>query len=282
MPKAAERALTGSRPKGVAAAAEKIAGEAVAEIDAALPKALAGDRRQVGIYLSAFTDLTRHLLIAVSEARPDYVLIDEAHRAVIVEAKAPKGAKPQAVPWARSLLEGEAMRAPFTYWVAAMGPGKGVAMALVDSLREALPDTEPLGGPTRKALPEWDIEDEDVVRFYRLAAEYLEGRELPLERIRRTLQVNRTELAALFGVSRQAVERWEAEGVPADRQEKLSTISAIVDLLEAQLKPDRIAAVARRAAPAYGERSILEAIAAGDQNRVLSELRDAFDWATAA
>jgi DNA-binding XRE family transcriptional regulator len=282
MPKAAERVLTGSRPRGVASAAEKIGGEAVAEIDAALPKALAGDRSQVGIYLSAFTDLTRHLLLAVSEARPDYVLIDEAHRATIVDSKAPEGIEPKTVPWTRSLLEGEAMRAPFTYWVAAMGPGKGVAMALVDSLREALPDTEPLGGPTRRALPEWDLEDEDVVRFYRLAAEYLEGRELPLERIRRTLQLNRTELAALFGVSRQAVERWEAEGVPADRQEKLSAISAIVDLLEAQLKPDRIAAVVRRTAPAYGERSILEAIAAGDQSRVLSELRDAFDWATAA
>ena len=174
------------------------------------------------------------------------------------------------------------MRAPFTYWVAKMGPGKGVAVALVDSLREALPGTKPLGGPISRPLPDWDLEDGDVVRFYRAAAEFLEGRELPLERIRRALQVNRTQTAALFGVSRQAVERWEAEGVPADRQEKLSTVSAIVDLLEAQLKSDRIPAVVRRTAPAYGDRSILEAIGDGDQDLVLSELRDAFDWTTTA
>jgi hypothetical protein len=35
-------------------------------------------------------------------------------------------------------------------------------------------------------------------------------------------------------------------------------------------------------ASAYGSRSILEAITAGKEETVLAELRDAFDWASAA
>lgn len=70
--------------------------------------------------------------------------------------------------------------------------------------------------------------------------------------------------------------------MPADRQEKLATLGAIADLLEAKLKPDRIPGVVRRAAPAFGGRTALEAIAQGDQDVVIDELRDAFDWASAA
>jgi DNA-binding XRE family transcriptional regulator len=104
----------------------------------------------------------------------------------------------------------------------------------------------------------------------------------PLERIRAALGLNRTELAALFGVRRQALDHWAANGVPAKRQEKLATVAGIVDLLSAKLKGDRIPGVVRRPSPAYGGRSALDAIAADDQELVLAELRDAFDWAAAA
>jgi len=53
-------------------------------------------------------------------------------------------------------------------------------------------------------------------------------------------------------------------------------------MLTAKLKTDRIPAVARRAAPGYKGRSILDAIAAGDEALVLAEIRNAFDWAAAA
>jgi len=262
MSSVAERVLTGSRPKGVASAAEKIAGEAIAEIEHVLPKALAGDRHNVCLYFDAYTNLTAKMLEAVNQVRPNLIVFfDEAHQVA---------------------LEGEAMQAPFSGWVRAMGPGKGVALAVVASLRQTIPEAEPLPAPTRKHLPGRSLEDRDLVRFYRLMTDCLERSELPLERVRRVLDLNRTELASLFGVSRQAVERWEAQGVPADRAEKLSAVNAIVDLLEAQLKPDRISAVVRRSASAYGERSILEAIAAGEEELVLSELRDAFNWASAA
>ena len=104
----------------------------------------------------------------------------------------------------------------------------------------------------------------------------------PLDRVASVLGLSRTELAHLFGVRRQAIEQWEARGVPGERQEKLATLDAIVDLLTAKLKADRIPGVVRRPAAAYGDKSILEAITAGNEALVLVELRNAFDWAAAA
>ncbi len=104
----------------------------------------------------------------------------------------------------------------------------------------------------------------------------------PLDRIATVLGLRTTELARLFGVRRQAVEQWRVHGVPGERQEQLATLGAVADLLLARLKPDRIPGVVRRSADAYGGRSLLEAIAAGEQTLVLDELRGAFDWAAAA
>ena len=139
-----------------------------------------------------------------------------------------------------------------------------------------------ISAPARRRLPTWDLAEGDVVRFYSAVAAMLASSEAPLQRIRDVLSLNRTEAATLFGVRRQALEGWERAGVPRERQAKLATIGAIVDLLTAQLKADRIPAVARRPAPAYGERSILEAIAVGDEGRVLERLRAGFDWASGA
>lgn len=261
MSKVTEQMLVGS-PARAAAAARKIAGESVDEVEAALPGAITGNRQQLALYVSAVTLMTERLLKAAREARPE------------IASESPL--------WAKAMLQGGAINAPFSIWVGVMGPGKGVALAMVSLLRQTLPDTKPLELPPRRRLPDWDLEDRDAVRFYRDVSYLLDKAEAPLERIGRALNLNRTELAALFGVSRQAVERWEAQGVPSERQVKLSTLGAIVDLLETQLKPDRIAGVARRPAPAYGDRSIIEAIAAGEEDLVLAELRDAFDWARTA
>jgi DNA-binding XRE family transcriptional regulator len=260
MGKAVEQILAGS-PAQAVAAVRKIAGATVEEIEGALPGAIAGNRRQLDAYLGAVNLLIERLLKAAAEAKPDTAR--------------------SAVP-AQAMLQGGAINAPFSPWVGAMGPGKGVALAMVALLRQTLPETDPLAAPPRRRPPDWNLDDRDVLRFYRDVACRIERAELPLERVRRVLDLSRTELAALFGVSRQAVEKWEAQGIPADRAEKLATIGAIADLLEAQLKADRIAAIARRTATAYGDRSIVEAIAAGEEDLVLSELRKAFDWAASA
>jgi DNA-binding XRE family transcriptional regulator len=50
-------------------------------------------------------------------------------------------------------------------------------------------------------------------------------------------ELDRTELAKLFGVRRQAVEQWERRGVPAERRAKLATTVAIGELLAQKLRP---------------------------------------------
>lgn len=267
----------------VAGAAVQIAGVVVEEIESSLPRAMAGDRRQVRAYVAAYRELTARMLDAVGEARPDLVGIDSQGDRFVIEAKTSVSRRrPPGAAWLRVVLDREAMSAPFTDWVGTLGVGRGIAVAVVAMLREMLPGAEPLSPPPRRRLPEWDLDEAAVTRFYRAVLDELERSEAPLERIRAVLGLNRTELARLFGVRRQALDQWSAHGVPAERQEKLATLGEIADLLAAKLKADRIPGVVRRSASAYDGRSALDAIADDDQELVLTELRDAFDWAAAA
>jgi DNA-binding XRE family transcriptional regulator len=256
------RLLNESAPSRVADAAELLAGEELATIAASLPGALAGNREQVRLYAAAYGRLSERVLEAVEDAYPDLAAGGGSHR--------------------RGVLWGEAMNAPFTDWVGSLDPGRGTAVAMVARLRQILPAGRPLSPPSKRRLPSWEVDDADIVRFYRAVSAAIEGAESPLERIREVFTLNRTEAAALFGVRRQALEGWERNGVPAERQRKLATLAAIADLLSVRVKADRVAAVVRRPAPAYGERSILDAIAAGEEEHVLDALRAGFDWASAA
>lgn len=264
----------------IAGAAEKIGKEAIGQIEESLPRALAGDLGQVWVYMSAYCSLTDNILDAVSEYRPDLVSVDKDKNVLIVELKSRRNRSPRAetMPWLKASLASEAMSAPFSEWVGSLGAGRGTAVALVELVRKVLPETKPVKTPPKRQRPDWEIDGADVVRFYRAVTEFLEQREHPLERVQRVLDLNRTELAKLFGVSRQAIERWERQVIPAERQERLASVAAICDLLSANLKSERIPGAVRRSASAYGGRSILEATAAGDDDLVLSELRNAFDW----
>ena len=103
-----------------------------------------------------------------------------------------------------------------------------------------------------------------------------------LDHLETSFGLTGSELGRLFGVRRQAVEQWRERGVPASRQVKLARLGEIADFLALRVKADRIPAVVRREGEAYGDRSVLDAIAAGDEDLVLDELRAAFDWAVAA
>jgi DNA-binding XRE family transcriptional regulator len=95
-------------------------------------------------------------------------------------------------------------------------------------------------------------------------------------------ELDRTELARLFGVRRQAVEQWERRGVPADRRGKLATIVALGELLARRLRPGLLPGVARRAAGAYGGLTMLEMIRRDRHDALLEDVRKSFDWATTA
>lgn len=284
----AEQVLSEKAPQKVADAAERIAGQAMEQIESSVPGALRGEHSQVRAYVAAYRQLGGKMLDVVGEARPDMVILDEAHNVVLtVEVKTHGGAQKstseeQSVLWLKAALEGEAMIAPFSDWVGTLGVGRGTAVVLVARLRSMFGDMEPVTLPRKRHLPAWPLSDEQVRRFYYAVGDELARAQTPLRRIASVLGLNRTKLARLFGVSRQAIEQWETRGVPAERQQNLATLDAIVDLLVEKLKRDRIAAMARRPADAYGGQSILDAIADGKELLVLDELREAFDWAAAA
>jgi DNA-binding XRE family transcriptional regulator len=277
--------LCETAPSRVADAAVRLAGDEVAAIEASLPGALEGNREHVHLYVIAYRRLSERMLEVVDGACPDLLSCSEKDWRLMVihhQMKKPAPECHRAISSAKAVLWGEAMNAPFTYWVGSLDSGRGTAVAMVSLLRQTLPGGRALSPPSKRLLPSWELDDRDVVRFYRAVTEVLWGAEQPLERVREILALNRTGAAELFGVRRQALEGWERNGVPAERQAKLATIGAIADILSVALKADRVAAVVRRAAPAYGDRSILEAIAAGDEEQVLEALRSGFDWASAA
>jgi hypothetical protein len=57
---------------------------------------------------------------------------------------------------------------------------------------------------------------------------------------------------------------------------------ALGELLERKLRPGRVPAVARRPAASYGDRSMLDRIAADEHEELLREVRESFDWAATA
>lgn len=282
MDKVVERLLCDTAPSRVADAAQKLAGDALAEIEDSLPRALAGDREQVDIYVAAYGRLTDQMLEAVESARPDLIAFDKDHNVLWVGEATKRPKCSASLPWMKEALQGEAMSAPFSDWVGSLDPGRGTALAIVAVLRSTLHTSKPISRPAKWQLPNWELDEGDVVRFYRAVTAALESTELPLERIQTVFGLNRTETAALFGVRRQALEGWVRNRVPAEREPKLATIGAIADLLSVQLKADRVAAVVRRPAPAHRGRSILAAIEAGDEEQVLETLRAGFDWSSGA
>lgn len=88
--------------------------------------------------------------------------------------------------------------------------------------------------------------------------------------------LNHSQAARLFGVSRQALSKWLERGVPAERAEAIADLAAATDLLVHHLKRDRIPAVVRRPIAASGKRSLLDLLAAGETRALLGACRDMF------
>lgn len=99
-----------------------------------------------------------------------------------------------------------------------------------------------------------------------------------LERTLEVWDLNQTEAAQLFGVSRQALNKWLAQGVPAERADSVADLAAATDLLVRHLKRDRISAVVRRAIPAMNGRTMVELVKAGETRLLLAMCREMFDF----
>ena len=183
-----------------------------------------------------------------------------------------------------AVVEHASAAAPFTPWAARFELADAVGLDLTDRVRRLL-GTAPLLMPEiESGFAQVAIDEIAVRRFFRRVRHYLNhpDDEEPLGRLMDAFALSKTELAGLFGVSRQAIDGWLQSGVPSERQEKLITLLDIADLLDRKLKAGRLSGVARRAADAYGGQTMLELIAADRHRELLDSVRASFDWSQAA
>ena len=267
--------LEGSDPEDVLAAVDAGGPRLRRRLGASLGDALRGRPAAVRRYVAAYGELVDALLASAHDARPELVVRDDSGDYCVAHDAGCSRAPVE-------LLRSFAADAPFSAWVHTRGLGAGVALDLVARLRALLPGVEPLPLPARASLRLYTDDAEALLRFTRLVAEAQLAERSDLERVRGVFGLSITELGALFGVTRQAAGLWLTDGPPAARRAKAATAAAIADLLAHRLKPARVPGIARRPAPAYGGRSMLEVIAADEHEWLLESVRHSFDYAATA
>ena len=257
MPRRSPDKLFSAEPETTLAAIEESAGDLLVALDHAIAAALAGERSGAVAYLRVLAHVEERLLVRAGTAPPD-------------------AAWEEVFP----------LEAPFSPWAERYGRSRGTALAFVANLRSYLPPhvAPPLSLPVLDPdhEPSTKPTSEEVHRFLRLVLEAISGAELPLARVTRLFDLSHTELARLFGVSRQAASQWLETGVPAARAPKLNALARLADILERNLKADRIPGVVRRPAESYGGLTMLEMIEHDRHEELLRQVEDAFDWAQAA
>ena len=253
------------------------AGELLPALGARLERALEGSDDATREYVRSFHTLTLLVLDEAHRVRPDIIVrTDEGDLAVIDVKGVPRRAPVEA-------LETVSAEAPFSPWTARFPLEEAVALDLTSRICLLIGLRGPDVVPAELGVGE-GVDDLTARRFLRRVRFYLNhpDDEHPLRRLMDAFGLSKTELGSLFGVRRQAVDQWLERGVPSDRQEKVQTLIAIVDLLERKLKPGRLAGVARRPADAYGGKTMLELITGDRHGELLELVRDSFDWASAA
>ncbi len=79
-----------------------------------------------------------------------------------------------------------------------------------------------------------------------------------IDRLLRLWALSAAEVARVFGVSRQAISKWQRVGIPAGRMPAVADLAIATDLLDRYVKRERIPAVVRRSADVLGGRSLLD------------------------
>jgi DNA-binding transcriptional regulator YdaS (Cro superfamily) len=120
-----------------------------------------------------------------------------------------------------------------------------------------------------------------VHRFLRLVLERITADSPALERVAILFDLSKTDLARLFGVRRQAIAQWFESGVPPARAAKANALARLADVLERNLKRDRIPGVVRQPADAYGGLSMLEMIEGDRGDELVRQVEGVFDWPSA-
>jgi len=268
--------LDAADPKAAVVAIDAAAPGLRRRLSAALGPALCGRPAAVRRYVRAHRELTERLLAAMHEARPDLIARDAGGEYCVIHA----GGRCSRT--SIDLLRSFAADAPFSPWVQLMGPGTGVAVDLLARARTLVPGVDALLLPADAAFPRIDEDPDALLRFTRLVARELQAEPSDLKRAQEVFGLSITELAGLFGVTRQAASLWLIDGPPSVRLPKVASVAAVADIMAHRLKPARIAGVARKPTAAYGGRSMLELIAADEHEWLLESVRRSFDYAATA
>jgi hypothetical protein len=224
----------------MAVATIELPSDLVREVERALPRALRGEAVAARRYARAWRGLVRALLAT--------------HDAAAAAA---------------DVLDHLALTAPFH--------PDGPINALLSAAAGIISDMRPSAIPSPPASLPAPLEYE---RFTVAVLQELSGPGSELARLIAGWQLSISDVARLFGVTRQAVQQWLDDGVPAARQPKLLQILRVGDLLERNLELRRIPAVVRSDAGAYGGRSMLEMIAEDRHDDLLESVERSFDWAS--
>jgi len=219
------------------------------------------------------------VLADVHDVAPDLVARATDGSLVLVEVKSGRPS-----PRLTELLDLEALHAPFGVWVDELGDGPGVAVHLIAAFRHLahlpLVPTPRRHGESRRLST--DSRSWEPAQFLRLATRELDAARDPLDRVADVFALRDTDLAKLFGVSRQRIAQWRDDGVPLAHQPKLNAIARIADVLERNLVVERIPGIVRTAAPAFGERTLLEQIERDEHDDAFRRVEESFDWARTA
>ena len=197
--------------------------------------------------------------------------VDDALPAITLEADMPARQ-------ARELAVLRGAEAALGGWTRAYGFGAGVLGGTVAALRDLDPTLSPLPGPGGVSSLAKVV---DASAFAAAIGAALHDTGDPLDRIQRGLGLDDTELAALFGVRRQAVAQWRTNDIPAARRAAVLDALAIVELLDRKLKPGTLPLLAAKPVARLGGRTLLQAFAE-DPAGTRAAYESAFDFALTA
>lgn len=163
-------------------------------------------------------------------------------------------------------------------WARHFGFAVGVLGGTVCALRDLGEGLEPLSAPTGVSSLAEMLEP---AMFSAAVAASLRQNIEPLDQIREGLGLDDTQLAALFGVKRQAVAQWRSRDIPIGRRSAVNDVLATVQLLERKLKPGQLPLLAASPVEALGGATLLQSLAA-DSARTRAAYETAFDFAVSA
>jgi len=99
-----------------------------------------------------------------------------------------------------------------------------------------------------------------------------------LDEIRSAFGLSYAELAALFHVSRPAVQQWRLNGVPPERAADVDRIRELAAVFALRFIPARVPQIVRTPGRGLGERSVLDVLATSGVEPVYAYLERLFSY----